>query len=183
MLRKYLNNPDLSKQRLGLTLVAGIMIVQYWAQLFNLGEVYGGGRIWSASLMFGPLLALIFPWIATLTYYYGRKFLLGAARINFGYKQAYAFLTYALRPLVWFGFVQLVELTFFGETPFYAQWDFFLVVKTLLILTTLVLWFFYSRRLEEGRKGWPIFAGVSLIVGLGVAIFLFWGIFSLPMVA
>ncbi len=180
---KYLNNPDLSHQRLGLILVTGIVVVQYWAQLFNLGEVYGGGRIWSASLLFGPLLALIFPWVAALTYYYGRIISHGPEKVSFNYKMAYVFLTFAFRPLLWFGFVQLFELTFFGENPFSAKWDFFLVVKTLLILATLVLWFFYSRKLEKGRKGWPIFALVSLISGLGMAIFLLRGIFNLPIVA
>lgn len=180
---KYLHNPDPNKQRLGLTLLAGIMFVQYWAQLFNMGETYGGGRIWSASLMFGPFLGLILPWIAALAFYYGRKLLPGTSQTGFTYQTAHSYLTHALRPMKWFVLVQLFEFIFFGEGVFLAKWDIFLVLKTLLILATLSLWFFFSRRLDQGRKGWPIFAGVSFVLGLGVAIFLFWGIFSLPIVA
>lgn len=180
---KFLHNPEPNKHYLGLCLVAGILIVLYWAQVFNLGEVYGSAKVVSGALLFGTLLGLILPWIGALVHVYGLKLLPGTSEKPLKFNKAYSFIGHSLRPMKWLGLVQLIELVFFGEEVFFYKWDFFFVVKTMIILATIAFWFLYSKRMQNTRKGWPVMAGLSICLGMGTAIFLFWGIFGLPMFA
>ena len=182
MVWKFLHNPDSNRSRLGLTLVAGIAITHYWAQIFNLGEVYGGGKIISASLLFGPMLGLLLPWLASMTQFYLGKYLLASNQKFPRLRKINSFLTYSFRPLTWLMVLQVIELSFFGDTPFQTQWGIFLILKTLLVLGTLFLWFWYSKRLGESVKLWPLNAFLSLLAGLGIPYLIFWGVFGLPMV-
>ena len=180
---KYLDNPDPKRDRLGLCLLAGIMVVHYWAQLFNLGEVFGAGKVISASLLFGPLLGLLFPWVASLVTFYAAKLLLAKDTERPKLKKVYAFLVHSLRPLLFAGLIQFIELAFFGESAFHYRWDVFMVLKTLLMAGFLVLWFLYTRRLLGGWKLWPAMASLSLLSGFGISFLIFRGIFGLPMVS
>ena len=180
---KFLNNPDPDRSRLELCLLAGILLVQYWAQVFNMGEVYGGGKVISASILFGPMLGLIFPWIAALVTFFLRKLLPSNRTKKTSLKESYAYLAHALRPLAIMGTIQLIELVFFGESAFHYKWDVFMVLKTVLVVGALVLWFLYTRRLLEGWKLWPAMASVSLLSGFSISFLIFWGIFGLPMVS
>ena len=180
---KFLNNPDPDRSRLGLCLLAGILVVQYWAQIFNLGEVYGGGKVISASILFGPILGLIFPWIAALATFYLGKLLGPSGHEKPTLKITYAYLVHALRPLLYMGILQLIELVFFGESAFHYRWDVFMVLKTVLVAGALALWYMYTRRLLGGWKLWPAMASFSLLSGFGISFLIFWGIFGLPMVS
>lgn len=180
---KFLHNPEPNRHYLGLCLVAGILIVLFWAQIFNLGEVYGSAKVISGSLLFGPLLGLILPWIAALLHIFSAKLFAGTSDKPLKFKTAYSFIGHSLRPMKWLGLVQLIELVFFGDEAFFFKWDFFFVAKTIIILATIALWAFYSKRLQNTRKEWPVIAGLSIALGMGSAILLFWGIFGLPMFA
>ena len=65
MLRLLIPSPAKDRNRLGLSLLAGFLWVQYWAECMDYGTQYGAGKVLSASLMFGLLAALLIPNLAT----------------------------------------------------------------------------------------------------------------------
>lgn len=173
-------------------LLGGILLIQLWADLFNLATKYAPGQIMALSLIVGPILGTLLAMTLTTTKTaFGRIFLLPAAgrtlprRLQTGghtWSRNLVVHFNCAGPFIPLALIALVEFWIDNGAQFFpAQGHtIFLVLKLTCFAYYLLLWFSAFKAAYRAQGPWfALASSLALLSGIAIATFLTW-FFGLP---